>query len=85
MATSTAIRSIIWTSACRTLFAHGPPLAGVNVPRAVPAVVFDARANYQITDRLGVAAGIDDVTHRKYFLYHPFPQRTFTAELKLSL
>ena len=47
--------------------------------------VFDARAHYQINDHLAASLGIDNLTNEKYFLYHPFPQRTYVADLKLNL
>ena len=47
--------------------------------------VFDARAHYQINERLSASLGIDNFTNQKYFLYHPFPQRTYEADLKFSL
>jgi len=43
--------------------------------------VLDARVNYQITERWSAALGIDNLNNRKYFLFHPFPQRTVLAEL----
>jgi iron complex outermembrane receptor protein len=47
--------------------------------------VFDARAHYQINDHLAASVGVDNFTNQKYYLYHPFPQRTYVADLKLSL
>jgi len=47
--------------------------------------VFDVRAHYQINDHVAASFGIDNVTNEKYYLYHPFPQRTFVADVKLSL
>jgi iron complex outermembrane receptor protein len=47
--------------------------------------VFDVRAHYQINEHLAASFGIDNVTNQKYYLYHPFPQRTYVADLKLSL
>jgi iron complex outermembrane recepter protein len=47
--------------------------------------VFDVRAHYQINDHLAASFGIDNFTNEKYYLYHPFPQRTFVADLKLNL
>jgi hypothetical protein len=29
--------------------------------------------------------GADNVFDRKYFLFHPFPQRTFVASAKVTL
>ena len=48
-------------------------------------VVFDARVQYRLSERLTAALGVDNLNNRKYFLYHPFPQRTMVADLKLSL
>lgn len=47
--------------------------------------VFDARVQYQINEHLTAAVGIDNFTNEKYFLYHPFPQRTYVADLKVTL
>ena len=47
--------------------------------------VFDLRAHYQINDHLAASLGVDNFTNEKYYLYHPFPQRTYVADLKLSL
>ena len=48
-------------------------------------LVFDARATYHITDRIELGVGIDNISNDKYFLYHPFPQRSFTAQLNWKL
>ncbi|WP_430390072.1 TonB-dependent receptor [Dyella sp. 20L07] len=47
--------------------------------------VFDLRAHYQINEHLAASFGVDNFTNEKYYLYHPFPQRTYVADLKLSL
>jgi len=47
-------------------------------------LVADARVRYQINRQWSSAAGMDNITNRKYFLYHPFPERTVFAELKFS-
>ncbi|OOG61936.1 TonB-dependent receptor [Rhodanobacter sp. B04] len=47
--------------------------------------VFDARVQYQIDEHLSLAVGVDNLTNEKYFLYHPFQQRTYVADLKLTL
>lgn len=44
--------------------------------------VFDARVRYKIDKHWSTAAGIDNLTNKDYFLFHPFPQRTLYAELK---
>ncbi|MFK2890498.1 TonB-dependent receptor [Dyella flagellata] len=48
-------------------------------------VVFDLNINYQINEQLAASFGIDNLNDRRYFLYHPFPQRTYVANLKLRL
>ena len=47
--------------------------------------VMDVRAHYQLDRHWSGALGIDNLNNRKYFLYHPFPQRTFYAELRYDL
>jgi iron complex outermembrane receptor protein len=47
--------------------------------------VMDARVHYQFDHHWGGALGVDNLNNRKYFLFHPFPQRTFYAELKYDL
>lgn len=46
--------------------------------------VMDARVNYVIDKRSRVSLGVDNLNNRKYFLFHPFPQRTFLAELRMN-
>ena len=43
--------------------------------------VLDARLTYRIGPHLELAVGIDNLTDDGYFLFHPFPQRAFNAEL----
>jgi iron complex outermembrane receptor protein len=44
-------------------------------------LVADARANFRIGERWNAAFGVENLTNDKYYLFHPFPQRSFTAEL----
>jgi iron complex outermembrane receptor protein len=44
--------------------------------------VMDTKANSRVNDNWSVSGGIDNLLDRKYFLFHPFPQRTFIAGLK---
>jgi iron complex outermembrane receptor protein len=48
-------------------------------------LVFDTHVHYQITKNLALDAGIDNLNNDKYFLYHPFPQRTWFGDLKVKL
>ncbi len=43
--------------------------------------VVDARAQYRWRENWTVSAGIDNLNNDKYFLYHPFSQRTFVMEI----
>ncbi len=44
--------------------------------------VVDARMNYQFDKKTRASLGIDNLNNRKYFLFHPFPQRTVMAEFR---
>lgn len=50
-----------------------------------PLVVVDLRARVQIDRTLSAAFGIDNVNNRTYWNFHPYPQRTFFAELRADL
>lgn len=47
--------------------------------------VVDLRATYKVGNHWELAAGIDNVNNDKYFLFHPFPQRSFNASLSWKL
>lgn len=44
-------------------------------------LVLDARATVRLTRHFELAAGVENLTGRRYFLFHPFPGRSFNAEL----
>jgi iron complex outermembrane receptor protein len=46
--------------------------------------VVDTRIKYQLTKQLSLSGGIDNINNNKYFIFHPFPQRTYMAELKFN-
>jgi iron complex outermembrane receptor protein len=48
-------------------------------------LVVDLRAQVRIDRHWTAAIGVDNVGGEKYFLFHPFPQRTFAAELSYKL
>ena len=50
-----------------------------------PFFVMDVKLRYQIVDAVSFEAGVDNLTDAKYFLFHPFPGRTYLASLKLKL
>jgi iron complex outermembrane receptor protein len=45
----------------------------------------DARVHYDFQKHWSVAVGVDNLTDRRYFLYHPFPGRTVYAQLKYQM
>ena len=47
--------------------------------------VVDARVRYRIDRQWSAAVGIDNLNNNKYWAFHPYPQRTFVAELKFDL
>jgi iron complex outermembrane receptor protein len=46
--------------------------------------VMDARATYRVNEHVTAGLGVTNLNDRKYFLYHPFPQRTVTADLRYA-
>ncbi len=48
-------------------------------------LVADMRATYRLTDHLDVALGVDNLGNDRYFLFHPFPQRSYTAQIGWKL
>jgi iron complex outermembrane receptor protein len=47
--------------------------------------VVDVRARYQIDKHRSLAFGIDNLNNEQHWNFHPYPQRTFVAELKINL
>jgi len=45
----------------------------------------DLRARYRIDQRWSAAIGIDNLNNYKYWNFHPYPQRTYIAELRFDL
>jgi iron complex outermembrane receptor protein len=43
--------------------------------------VLDARVAYRANDHLTLTAGVENLGNDRYFLFHPFPGRAFTAEV----
>jgi iron complex outermembrane receptor protein len=44
--------------------------------------VVDTKIRYKMNERFSFAFGIDNLNNYKYFLFHPFPQRTFVLSAK---
>jgi len=47
--------------------------------------VVDLRAQFAVTKNYVLGLGVDNVNNDKYFLFHPFPQRSFHADLTVKL
>ena len=66
----------------------GAPMANNDVaygdlPQAFdPFFVVDTKINYRWNDRFSFDFGVDNIGNYKYFLFHPFPQRTFYVAAK---
>jgi iron complex outermembrane receptor protein len=43
--------------------------------------VVDTRVRYKFDENWNVSVGVDNLNNDKYFLFHPFPQRTFVMEI----
>ncbi|MEA3016759.1 MAG: iron complex outerrane recepter protein [Sphingomonadales bacterium] len=44
-------------------------------------LVIDARATWRLGRHVEAAIGVENLTDDRYFLFHPFPQRSLTAEI----
>jgi len=40
----------------------------------------DLKVNWDVTERLRVSAGVDNLTNDRAWVYHPYPQRSFLLE-----
>ena len=49
-----------------------------------PFAVVDLKARYKFMENAAIEVGVDNVGDYHYFLFHPFPQRTFIASLKAT-
>lgn len=47
--------------------------------------VVDLRARFELSRQWALAVGVDNVNNAKYYIFHPFPQRSFSAELNFKL
>lgn len=47
-------------------------------------LVVDLRAHYELNENLSASLGIDNVNNNVYWLFHPFPQRSFLGDLHIK-
>lgn len=48
-------------------------------------LVVDLRAQFRVGDHYTLGLGVDNVGNDRYFLFHPFPQRSFQADVTWKL
>jgi iron complex outermembrane receptor protein len=48
-------------------------------------LTLDVRVRWQIDRQWSAAFGIDNLNNQQYWAFHPYPQRTYSAELKFDL
>jgi iron complex outermembrane receptor protein len=49
-----------------------------------PFLVVDTRVQYKLGNRGSIGFGIDNLNNAKYHLFHPFPQRTYVLQGRLT-
>lgn len=59
---------------------HGNAYMGVS-----PYFTIDVRTVWKFAPRWTAAVGIDNLNRNDYWNFHPYPQRTYSAELKYDL
>lgn len=80
-----------WTSAVAVRYSgqqfrtlNNSDLNGYAYMGVSPFTTVDMRARWQINPKLAAAFGIDNLNNDKYWNFHPYPQRSYTAELKAN-
>ena len=58
---------------------------GVAYTGASKYFTADVRVRYQVNKQWSAAVGIDNLNNYQYWNFHPYPQRTYLAELKYAL
>ncbi|GAA0312321.1 TonB-dependent receptor [Sphingomonas oligophenolica] len=48
-------------------------------------LVVDLRAQFRVTEHWALGLGVDNINNDRYFLFHPFPQRSFSADMTWRL
>lgn len=47
-------------------------------------LVVDTRLSYKPNENVTINLGIDNINNESYFLFHPFPRRTYVADIKIK-
>jgi iron complex outermembrane receptor protein len=45
-------------------------------------LILDLRARYKFNKNIVMALGVDNLTDQEYWNFHPYPRRTWVAEMK---
>jgi iron complex outermembrane receptor protein len=48
-------------------------------------LTFDAKVNWKASERIDLGVGVDNLTDRRYYVYYPYPSRTWLVEAKFHL
>ncbi|KJV35858.1 ligand-gated channel protein [Luteibacter yeojuensis] len=48
-------------------------------------LTFDAKLSWAVNAHVELSAGVDNLTNRRYYVYYPYPSRTWLAEAKFRL
>lgn len=48
-------------------------------------LTFDAKVTWRATDHVELGVGVDNLTDRRYYVYYPYPSRTYLVEAKYRL
>ncbi len=48
-------------------------------------LTFDAKVTWKANDHVDLGAGVDNLTNRRYYVYYPYPSRTWLVEAKFHL
>lgn len=59
---------------------HGATYMGVS-----PCITTDLRLRYRLSRQWAAAVGVDNLNNERYWNFHPYPQRSYSAELNFDL
>jgi iron complex outermembrane receptor protein len=48
-------------------------------------LTFDAKVQWQASEHVNLGIGVDNLTDRRYYVYYPYPSRTYMMEAKFRL
>jgi iron complex outermembrane receptor protein len=48
-------------------------------------LIFDAKLTWKVSDHVELGAGVDNLTNRRYYVYYPYPSRSYLVEAKFRL